>query len=72
MEPCSGSNSFNCTDASGSFFGDGSFKIFIETHIHLAAEDFANTLLQNLTQWSGKAFGNSLDDDLTLIVVDKI
>lgn len=60
------------TSESGSFFGDGSFKAFIESHAHLAAEDFANTLLQNLTQWSGKPSGDSLDDDLTLIVVDKL
>lgn len=59
------------TNASGSYFGDGPFKDFIETHAHLSAENFADTLLQHINQWSGKSTGESLDDDLTLIVIDK-
>lgn len=59
------------TNASGQLFGDGAFKAFIETHRNLAAEEFTDTLLRHLTQWSGKATGESLDDDLTLVVIDK-
>lgn len=58
------------TNASGRFWGDVAFKAFIETHAHLSTEDFANTLLHHLSQWSGKSFDESPDDDLTLIVVD--
>lgn len=57
-------------NASGCFFGDGPFKNFIETHAHMPAEVFADTLLDHLTKWSGKPSHESLDDDLTLIVVD--
>ena len=57
--------------ASGSFYGDRSFKTFIEAHGHLSTESFADTILQHLAQWSGKPSGESLDDDITLIVVDK-
>lgn len=59
------------TNASGQLFGDGSFKAFIESHAHASAEDFADRLHQQLLQWSGKPIGESLDDDLTLVVVDK-
>jgi len=59
------------SNASGSFFGDGFFKTFIEAHAHLCAEDFADKLLRHLGEWSGKPSGESLDDDLTLIVVDR-
>lgn len=59
------------TNAAGHFFGDGPFKDFIKTHAHLSSEDFANTLLEQVRQWCGKADGESLHDDLTLVVVDK-
>jgi uncharacterized integral membrane protein len=59
------------SNPSGSFFGEGFFKTFIEAHAHVSAENFADKLLQHLDEWSGKPSGDSLDDDLTLIVVDK-
>jgi sigma-B regulation protein RsbU (phosphoserine phosphatase) len=58
------------TNASDSFFGDGQFKQFIELHGDLTPGDFADTLLQRVSEWSGKPVGESLDDDLTLVVVD--
>lgn len=57
-------------NAAGSFYGDTSFKTFIETHAHLAPDDFADLLLRDLITWSGKPSDESLDDDITLIVVD--
>lgn len=58
------------TNASGEFFGDDRFKTFIETHAHLPANDFADTLLEHLTTWSGKRFDETAEDDLTLLVID--
>jgi serine phosphatase RsbU (regulator of sigma subunit) len=57
---------------SGHFFGDGSFNSFITSHGHLSATDFADSLLNHLAQWSGKPSNASLDDDLTLVVLDKL
>ena len=59
------------TNASGDSFGDGPFKGFIETHAHLSAGVFADALLEHLSKWSGKPSHKSLDDDLTLVVVDR-
>jgi serine phosphatase RsbU (regulator of sigma subunit) len=58
------------TNASGEFFGSDRLKTFIEAHGHLSADDFADTLLEHLSIWSGKRFGEAADDDLTLLVID--
>jgi phosphoserine phosphatase RsbU/P len=58
-------------NAYGAFYGDTSFKAFIETHGDLSPENFADSLLRDLTRWSGKPLNESFDDDVTLIVVDK-
>ncbi|MBI5216331.1 MAG: SpoIIE family protein phosphatase [Ignavibacteriae bacterium] len=59
------------TNESGSFFGDDSFTRFIQSHENVPAEQFTEMLLKHLAAWSGKRADESLDDDLTLIVVDR-
>ncbi len=59
------------TNNSGSFFGDDSFQDFIKAHENIPAEPFTHMFLKHLVEWSGKRTDESLDDDLTLIVVDR-
>jgi hypothetical protein len=42
----------------------------IISHKALPAGQFADTLIEQLFNWSGKPSGQALDDDLTLIVAD--
>lgn len=51
----------------GEFFGDTQLKPLMKSHIDLTPGGFADLLLERLAAWSGKA---SLDDDVTLVVVD--
>ena len=55
---------------SGDLFGAQRFKEFIRLNSHLPAEPFADRLLQNLDEWSGKKGGRVQQDDLSLIVMD--
>jgi len=57
---------------SGTIVGDWQFKAFIEEQAQLLANDFAGKLIQAVNKWAGKPAGESLDYDLTLIVVDKL
>lgn len=58
------------TNPSGEFFGEERLKQFLEAQEHRSPGRFADALLEQLFQWSGKRSGETLDDDLTLIVVD--
>jgi serine phosphatase RsbU (regulator of sigma subunit) len=51
-------------------FGFDRLKEFIRSHAQLPAGQFADTLIRELFNWSGKPSEEALDDDLTLIVVD--
>jgi len=57
-------------NGSGLFFEGEPFRAFITAHADRSPEAFADTLLTHLSHWSGKSPGESLEDDLTLIVVD--
>jgi len=54
-------------------FGRHRLQTFIANNPELAADDFASALLDRVRQWSvHDRYGNSFEDDLTLIVVDVI
>ncbi len=52
------------------FYGDSRFKQVIATGDHLAADTFADSILRDLSAWSGREAGRGLDDDVTLVVLD--
>jgi hypothetical protein len=43
---------------------------FITSHASLSVGDFADGLMQHISNWSGKRLDEALDDDLTLVVAD--
>ena len=51
-------------------FGLERLKEFIMSHTQLPAGQFADALIRQIFDWSGKPSEEALDDDLTLIVVD--
>ena len=59
-------------NAWGEFYGDHGFKAFIKDQRDLSPEFFVDTLLGYLSAWSGNQAAKSLDDDLTLLVIDRI
>ena len=58
------------TNASGDLFGWSRFKEFITSHADLSVGNFADGLIQRISNWSGKHIDEALDDDLTLVVAD--
>jgi len=58
------------TNAAGDLFGLNHFKEFITSHANLSVGNFADGLIQRISNWSGKHSGEALDDDLTLVVAD--
>jgi sigma-B regulation protein RsbU (phosphoserine phosphatase) len=56
--------------ATGEIFGFERLKAFMKAHAELPADEFADTFIAHLVNWSGKRTEKSLDDDLTLIVAD--
>jgi sigma-B regulation protein RsbU (phosphoserine phosphatase) len=57
------------TDASEEQFGEDRLKLFLEENSEPSAADFADRLLDRLSQWSGRASGQEPDDDVTLLAV---
>jgi len=55
----------------GEFFGDRMFKEFIRDRGTLPADSFAEELLGRVASWSEKPARQSLDDDLTLLILDR-
>jgi len=51
-------------------FGADRFMRFIENNKHLGADQFAQTLLTELSRWSGQTAEQGQQDDITLLVVD--
>ena len=51
-------------------FGLDLFKGFLETHHSLTADTFADSLLDELSNWSEHPRGNGQEDDITLLVID--
>jgi sigma-B regulation protein RsbU (phosphoserine phosphatase) len=54
----------------GEIYGGDRFKSFIKSNSDLAADQFSDRLLDVISGWSGRGSKSSLDDDLTLLVVD--
>ena len=54
----------------GQIYGAERFKEFIRANRALAADPFCDSLLSMIAKWSGKGLNGSLDDDLTLLIVD--
>ncbi len=52
----------------GEMYGEGRFKRFITDHASFSAEEFADTVYDDLRQWTGQ--GYRFEDDFTLIVID--
>jgi serine phosphatase RsbU (regulator of sigma subunit) len=50
-------------------FGETGLKLFMERHPEATASEFADGLLERVSQWTGRAPGQEPDDDVTLIVV---
>jgi sigma-B regulation protein RsbU (phosphoserine phosphatase) len=58
------------TNARGEEFGESSLHRLLSKHRELAAENFADRILTAIDDWTKPGRGKSLDDDLTLIVID--
>ena len=52
------------------FFGDVRFKELIAARDQLPAESFADSILLDLSAWSGRGPGRGQEDDVTLVVLD--
>jgi phosphoserine phosphatase RsbU/P len=51
-------------------FGPDRFKQFLETNHHPGAERFADSLLEELSRWSGYPQGEGQQDDITLLSIE--
>lgn len=51
-------------------FGTDLFKVFLESKHNLKADEFADSLLDELTAWSENRKGDGQEDDITLLVID--
>ena len=51
-------------------FGTDRLMRFIENHKHLEADQFSQTLLNDLSQWSNQTTEQGQPDDITLVVID--
>lgn len=54
----------------GELFGDERLRDLLASAAGESAEKLADTLLERLAAWCGRAPGEALDDDVTLLVVD--
>jgi len=57
-------------NANAEQFGDHSLHEFLAQHSELSAEGFADALLAAIGEWTSSGRSESLDDDLTLVVID--
>lgn len=51
-------------------FGTGRFMQFMENNYDLGANQFADTLLDELSRWSGQTPGHGQADDITVLAID--
>jgi len=58
------------TNADGDEFGETSLQRFLTHHRDLPAESFAGALLKTIGDWADLERDQSLDDDVTLVVID--
>jgi len=61
---------FEALSPASEIFGWDRFKAFIQSKSGLDADQFSDRLLDDISNWAGKRSKGSLDDDLTLLVVD--
>ncbi|MCX6135857.1 MAG: PP2C family protein-serine/threonine phosphatase [Ignavibacteriales bacterium] len=54
----------------GEFFGDVRLEEFVKGHSSDSANSVADMFIEHLGTWSGRSQESTLDDDLTLIVID--
>jgi phosphoserine phosphatase RsbU/P len=54
----------------GEFFGDDRLEEFVKGHSSDSANSVADKFIEHLDMWSGRSQESTLDDDLTLIVID--
>jgi len=57
-------------NASGEQYGEAALHALLPTSHQLSGEELADSLIKSVHEWSGQGPEVSLDDDLTLIVVD--
>jgi len=57
-------------DPSQEMFGIDRSKLFLEANHDLGAEQLADSLLDELSRWSGHPKGQVRDDDITLLAID--
>jgi serine phosphatase RsbU (regulator of sigma subunit) len=50
-------------------FGEGHFRQFLAAQICTSADQVADRLLQEVSQWSARGPGQDLDDDITLVAI---
>jgi serine phosphatase RsbU (regulator of sigma subunit) len=60
------------TDASGAFFDEERLCDFSRAAHARPAEAFADGLIHHLGAWSGRNGARGFDDDVTLIVIDRL
>lgn len=60
------------SNKAGEFFGLQRLISFFESHSSSSARSSVDQCVEHLAQWSGRSHGKSFDDDITLLVVDKI
>lgn len=58
------------SNSAGEIFGWDRLKAFVEFNSSLSVTQFADNLIETLYSWSGKSAQATLDDDLTLVVID--
>ena len=56
----------------GEFYGDNRLEALVKAQAGDSPEACANQIVGQVIKWSGRSGGGSLDDDLTLIVVDLV
>ena len=59
-------------NTSGEHFGEESLQSFLTQRGELRTEDFADALLAAVGDWAHRGRTGSLDDDVTLIVIDVV
>ncbi len=60
------------TSKMGELFGEDRLEALIKEHSSNSADHTANLFIERLSKWSGRSGGSSLDDDLTLIIIDML
>lgn len=60
------------SNKSGEFFGTEQLELLIKENLIHSAERSADLCIEGLARWSGKSNNTSFDDDLTLMIIDRV